>query len=200
MSKKNYEEWLRSFEDDKKYIQSLQLFPDSGCAWRIAIDNVKPNSDVLSAGCGAGREVSYLVNQLKCNVTAIDYSPKMIKLSHELEPDAEYILGDMVECNYKKKFDFIICLWNTVNFLPNLNARKKFIEKCYDDLKPNGMLILQTSPREGCWKTFIMSVLSDRWRAYYYPESQIDRWFENSGFEIRKQKIGSEIIILAVRK
>ena len=131
-----YDKWTQSWENDKNYIKTLQEYnSDPLSSSKIAIRIVKPNSKVLSAGCGAGREVKFLVRELNCKVTALDISKNMIEMSKKIEPKAKYIQGDMASFLSEEKFDHIVCLWNTINFIPNLTLRKKFIHTCYNNLR-----------------------------------------------------------------
>jgi len=74
------------------------------------VNSLGQNKTVLSLGCGEGREVKALV---KCShkVTAIDSSERMIESSKRLEPNAEYLVSDVVDFaaeNTNRKFDKII--------------------------------------------------------------------------------------------
>ena len=99
----DYNGWTKSWEKNPGYMEFMEkdysLFDPSGIALKFV-----EKGKVLSAGCGPGREVKYLVS-LGCKVTAIDHSENMIKASKKLEPKARYILGDIV--NYKNKSKFI---------------------------------------------------------------------------------------------
>ena len=103
-----YNDWTKSWENDQNYINVLRTIPSNPLStWRLAMSQIKPYSKVLSAGCGAGREVKYLVRELKCKVVAVDHSKRMIQLSREFEPNAKYILGDMAEFKSRNKFDSV---------------------------------------------------------------------------------------------
>ncbi len=123
---KSSEKYLDVLKDD--YTLSVML---------LALRMVKTNSKVLSIGCGAGREVKYLVNELNCNVTGVDYDEEMIGYSKKIEPKAEYICQDALKFIRKDNYDYVVCLWNTINFLKK-SERKKLIEVCYKNLKGGG--------------------------------------------------------------
>src|SRR3989338_4219045 len=103
---KSSEKYLNVLKDD--YMMSVML---------VALRMVKTNSKVLSVGCGAGREVKYLVRELNCDVTGVDYDPEMISSSKKIEPKAEYFCEDALKFVREGKYDYVVCLWNTVNFL-----------------------------------------------------------------------------------
>ena len=162
-----------------------------------ALNLVKPNSLVLSAGCGTGREVDYLVNVLKCRVVAVDIDEKAIELSKVQEIYAEYILGDMVSMKFENKFDYIVCLYNTINYLEK-DYRKVFIETCYSNLKENGELILTTAHVFNHWRFLLHNI---KYHTHYYPfPYEIDEWFEDTSFNrYIKKRIGRGILIRATK-
>ena len=158
------------------------------------LDLVKPGSYVLSAGCGAGREVAYLVRTLKCKVVAIDIDEEAVELSKDKTPDAEHIVGDMTNMKFKKKFDYIVCLWNTINYLKR-EDRKIFIETCYDNLKEGGELILTTTHIFTHWRLLLSNIKHGK-NFHPYPW-EIDQWFKDTKFRITKGKMNNDILIRA---
>ena len=193
----DYNRWTKSFESDKNYMDILQKIPESPVnTSSIALSLVKPKSAVLSAGCGAGREVKYLTEILNCKVTAIDCSQKMVSLSKINAPNAKYLLGDMVKFRSPEKFDYIVCIWNTINFIPTFAGRKQFIKNCYENLKEEGRLILTTSHRYSHWRSFLHFIIYAN-KNYYPSPKQIERWFEGTQFKIYKTRIDSNILIYA---
>ena len=191
--------WTRKLEDNKGFIEGMQKSPTEIPLIReIPLRLVKANSRVLSAGCGPGREVKFLVQELGCAVTAIDISENMINLSKKHEKNAEYILGDISKFKSKKKFDYIICLFNTINYLPGLEARKEFIENCDFNLKNTGKLIITTGHRFSSVRAFIFQLLHPT-KNYYYLPSQIDKWFENTSFKVERSKIDHDLLLVATK-
>ncbi len=163
---------------------------------KIALDFIKPSSYVLSAGCGAGREVDYLVNALKCKVVGVDIDNKALELSKRRTPNTRYILGDMVQMKFKDKFDYIVCLWNTINYL-NYNARKIFIETCFDNLKEGGELILNTTHIFTHWRHLPCNI---KYKKHYHPFPwEINWWFKDTKFKVSKLKLNHNILIRAKR-
>jgi cyclopropane fatty-acyl-phospholipid synthase-like methyltransferase len=161
---------------------------------KFAMNLLKPKSYVLSAGCGAGREVDYLVNTLKCKVVAIDIDENAVKLSKEKIPNAEYLVGDMVEKIFPKKFDYIVCLWSTINYL-NRESRKKFIETCYENLKEGGELILGTTHIFSHWRHLLSNI---KHKQHYHPFPwEINEWFKDTDFTISKKRIAGTILVFA---
>ncbi len=159
---------------------------------KLAINLVEPNSKVLS--CGNGREVSFLVKR-KCEVTSIDNDERMIKLSKEVEPNAEYIQTDMVNFKTKEKQDYILCIFNSINCIRTKEKRKHFIKTCEDNLKDNGQLILTTSDIFTNWR-FMFSAIKHPVNFHYFP-SEIKEWFKDTNFKYEKIRCGKFNIIVA---
>lgn len=190
---------------DRYYLEHQMPYSDADPA-RLALGLVKPNSAILSCGCGAGREVAYL-KSIGCKVTAIDYSRRMIRESKRLAPDADYFeteMSKLTDLNLPSgKFDCITCLYNTINNLANLNAKKDFIFKCYGLLKKEGRMIITTTHRFSSFLGFCRSlapfiaVQKHKQPCFYYHPSQISKWFSGSAFHIQKINIGRTILIVA---
>lgn len=161
----------------------------------IAINLVKPNSKVLSAGCGAGREVEFLVKERNCKVVAIDNQEEMIELSKKREPNAEYHVASITEYMDKpESYDYILCLWNTMNYL-TFQERLEFIDCCEHNLKIGGKLIIVSGDLSGSWRYFLHNI---KYRdSYYYPHSQINKWFESTKSKLFINKINNSNLIIA---
>lgn len=186
-------------ENDESYLNVLESDYKSDLApGKIALKMVKNGSSVLSAGCGRGREVRFLVRELGCKVTAIDISKDNIAKSKEHEPRAKYFLADMSSFRSNEKFDFIVCIWNTINFLPGKNARRNFIKNCHYNLKDGGKLILTTGHVFSHWRTLAKRILNPLNDYYYFP-LQIKYWFNGSKFKVERVKINETILILATK-
>lgn len=181
---KFFNEYCNKFKDFK------ELSAD-----KLAINLVKPYSNVLSCGCGHGREVKFLVQEKKCKVIAIDINEGMIKLSEKEEPNANYILSDIVNFKTKEKQDYIVCLWNTINYLLSNKKKVEFIKICQGNLKDGGKLIIVTSNIFSYWRHFFSNI-KHLTLFNYYP-SKIETWFVNTNFKYEKISCGIFNIIVA---
>lgn len=189
------DEWTKSWESDREYLGFMLRDYEDTDPDRLALGLIKPKTRVLSCGCGPGREVKFLVQKLKCKVTAIDHSEKMISESKKIEPKAQYIKGSIVNFLFKEKFDYILCLYNTINYLPNFLFRRKFIENSYKNLKKKGKLIIITKHKFSHPGAFLRSLLSNK--NFCYSPKQISKWFKALEFKVKKAKINEELLIVA---
>lgn len=176
---KNYMEVFK-----KDYILGPEL---------LAMGLIKEGSEVLSIGCGAGREVKYLVNK-GCIVTAIDNDKNMIELSKNQEPNVKYLNINALSYIEDNQYDYIICLWNTINYFPK-KWRKLFIKLSYWNLKKNGRLIITTSDIFRHWRCILHNI-KYRKRYYYFP-NEINYWFKDSGLTREQIKVNRSNLIVA---
>lgn len=113
---------------------------------------IKKKGTVLDLGCGTGEFVWRFLRD-GFSVIGVDLSPKMLQmcekklLKKNLANNYKLIKENII--NYKninenndiKQIDYIICNFDTVNYLKNEKEFLKFIKKCNQNLKKNGYLI-----------------------------------------------------------
>jgi len=161
---------------------------------KLALGLIKPNSMVLTIGCGDGREVEYLVKKLHCTVVALDIDKEMIEASRKKQPLVTYHCMNAKDYVREHSFDYIVCLWNTINYL-SPEERRKLIIKSYLNLKRGGALILTTSHIFQNWR-FIFHNLKSKTNYYYFP-GEIKKWFEGLDFKVDKIKVKHSGLIIA---
>ncbi|MEO6693620.1 MAG: class I SAM-dependent methyltransferase [Ignavibacteria bacterium] len=96
-------------------------------------------NSVLEIGCGTASNL--LVLSKKYDVTGIDISQEMLKLAKKKIPEGKFHLSDIKNFNLKKKFDVILCLYDTINHLTLLSDWKKVFKNAYQHLNTNGLFI-----------------------------------------------------------
>ena len=64
------------------------------------------NATLLDLGAGAGNNAYHLVDRFTC--TLVDLSPDMSRLSRELLPQCEHLLGDMRSVRLDRTFDAVL--------------------------------------------------------------------------------------------
>ena len=90
------------------------------------LDNIGPDDFVLDAGCGNGC-VSYDIAKKAKKVVGIDIDEVKIRdaIKNFLLDNIEYICGDIINWQFKQKFDVIILS----NVLEHLEDRVEFLKK-----------------------------------------------------------------------
>ena len=125
----NYDEWYKF----------LQMF-------------IKKKGTVLDLGCGTGE---FILRFLKdgFTVVGVDLSEKMLEMSEKKLLKNNFINNyklvkeniinyeNINENNEIQQVDYIICNFDTVNYLKNEKEFLKFIKKCNQNLKKDGYLI-----------------------------------------------------------
>ncbi len=105
---------------------------------------------ILDIGCGSGI-VNYFVpndNEL----IGIDTSNNDINIARQLNKSRTYIVRDVLEFSWDKKFTIVLAL-NIIEALPT-ERRGQFVEKLLSFLGTDGKIILTTPNREyGLYKT-----------------------------------------------
>lgn len=101
--------------------------------------NVK---DILVPGIGYGRNAKVFIDN-GMNVTGIEISKTAIDLARQSGLDIPIFHGSVTDMPFDDKlYDGIYC--HALIHLLNTREREKFINDCYNQLKPNGYMIITT--------------------------------------------------------
>ncbi len=117
----------RDLFKNKKYLEMLSEY-------------LKPNSEILDIGCGAGKPIDeYLVSK-EHKVTGIDISEKQIELAKINVPKVTYLVGDMSEMNFPNNSFNAVVSFYAIFHIPredHLDLFKKILKM----LKPGGLFL-----------------------------------------------------------
>ncbi len=115
--------------------------------YRFLREYVKKKGTVLDLGCGTGEFVYRLVKD-GYYVTGIDISEAMLRLAEKKVKDMgleescyKFKKENIINYVHPEKVDYIICNFDTVNYLKNEDEFIKFIKKSSENLKKGGFLI-----------------------------------------------------------
>lgn len=108
---------------------------------------IKKKGKVLDLGTGTGN-ISKRFSQDGFFVTGIDISLEMIEIARKKDDKTEYIQSDLLKFEAKEQFEYIVCNFDTVNYLKNKNDLKTFLKKSYSNLKKGGFLIFDAVSEE----------------------------------------------------
>ena len=117
----------------EEYEEETRFFSNT-----IVENALIPVKNVLHLGCGGGHNDCYFKEYFK--VTGVDINKEMLKLAGQLNPEAEYIHGDMRSIRLNSTFDSVIIL-DSVGYMLNENELKNAFETAYTHLKPGGILL-----------------------------------------------------------
>ncbi len=108
---------------------------------------MKKTGDVLDLGCGTGQFIYRLLKD-GYSVTGVDISETMLKVAEskikteKLKNNTyKLVKEDISKYIHSEKVDYIICNFDTVNYLKNEKEFVKFVEKSSKNLKKDGYLI-----------------------------------------------------------
>lgn len=99
----------------------------------------KNAESVLEIGCGTGNILHGLLKNY--NVTGVDISEEMLKIAKKKIPKGKFYLQDIRNFRIEKKFDVILCIYDTINHLTLFNDWKKTFANVYEHLNDNGIFI-----------------------------------------------------------
>ena len=105
--------------------------------WLKEIENEKFN-DVLELASGSG-VLANILKEKGYNIIASDISSSM-KDAAKRNYDGEYLILNMTNYSLNKKFDLILCVCDSINYLEE-DELNSFFKCAYDHLKENGRLI-----------------------------------------------------------
>lgn len=99
---------------------------------------------ILELACGTGSLASILTTR-GYHVTGIDLSEAMVTIACrkalQQEQSIVFMQGDMTLPPVAGPFDSVLCLYDSVNYLMDLEAMRRMMEKVQARLHPNGLFI-----------------------------------------------------------
>lgn len=154
---------------------------------------------VLEIACGTGTLIEGLSKRY--TVAGLDLSPEMITVAKEKLPESDIRVADMTDFDFSKKFDVVMCVFDSINHLPELPMWSATFEKAATHLNDKGLFIfdfntetiLKTKTGEPTWvKEFEGNLMLMK----VFEEGNMYRWnvriFENIGnqtYKLREDNI-----------
>ena len=182
----NYDEWVNFVLN--QYHKKFKKSPQS----------------ILELGCGTGNISTRLVKK-GLNVDAADVSPEMLKIASQKPFKPKLFRADVLS-PIKKKYDFILLLFDSMNYLLKDEEILQLFENVQQSLNDDGMFIFDISTKKNCEKNFDGFIdIKDSEDEYIVHQSDLDyssniqttklTFFLKKGYlftredEIHKQKI-----------
>ena len=98
----------------------------------------RPVESMLVISCGSGKNVFNLKRQFK--VVGLDLSPTMLALAAELNPDCEFVVGDMCSFDLGRRFDAIL-LDDGISHMTARTDLAAAFRTTFLHLEPGGVMI-----------------------------------------------------------
>jgi SAM-dependent methyltransferase len=115
------------------YVEEAEIIAD-----RIKNYSKIPVKTLLNLGCGGGHEDFTLKKYF--HITGVDLSENMLKLARELNPENNYLGGDLRSVRLKEKFDSVIA--TSLMYMKTQEELRSAFQTAYEHLNPGGVLVL----------------------------------------------------------
>lgn len=135
------------------------------------IKKFKPNAKtILDVACGTGEHDKYLKEHFI--VEGLDINPTLLKTAKKKNRECIYYEGNMINFDFKKKYDIIICLFSSIGYVLTVENLKKCIKCMANHLNKNGMIILEPWFTPTNWRPSI-KYKPAQFRGYEFSEISI---------------------------
>lgn len=137
----------------------------------VTLLNPSNEERILDLGCGSGQLTAAIAKQAK-EVVGIDNSPEMIADAQQKFPDIEFQVANAAAFSFNKPFDSIFSN-ATLHWVLEY---KKAIACMYNNLKPNGKLVLEFGGK-GNVQTIVKQLRISLAKRNYMEQSALKMWF-----------------------
>ena len=97
-----------------------------------------PVATVLELGCGGGNNASHLKKHFE--LTLVDKSPGMLKVSRRLNPECEHRLADMRTVRLGKQFDAVF-VHDAVSYVTTEDDLRATVRTAFEHCRPGGVAL-----------------------------------------------------------
>ena len=170
----------------------------------IVFPIIKEAQHIIELGSGYGRVIEHLLKKgFQGKITAVERSNAYCKLLSDTFRDTISISQqDIKHLQFDFKVDAILWMWSGITEL-NPTEAQKAVKKCYDTLKPNGILFVEAPYHTlhyvgqlGEQKIVKVETEFGTLKAYMTDENEVQEFAEKSGFskfELRTYKTGKDV-------
>ncbi len=114
--------------------------------YRLIRDNSRfAPGTLLHLGSGAGLNDYTFKKYLQ--VTGVDISDGMLEVAGRINPEAEYLKGDMRTVNLNKQFDAVACT-EAIGYMLTLEDTRQAVSTAYNHLKQGGVFLFTALLKE----------------------------------------------------
>lgn len=136
--------------------QNISTYYDSIVGKRFEVDFLQSKIDklcpyaksILEIACGTGEILKNFEKEYE--VVGVDLSPGMLKVAKKKLKSGTLLLNkNMLDLDINKKFDVVLCVFNSINHLHKFSDWKKLFLKVNNHLKPGGVFIFDIVTKYG---------------------------------------------------
>ncbi len=107
--------------------------------------NDKRGGRLLELGCGTGNILSEFKNDF--SIVGVDISPYMLEKARAKLPDAELHLSDMTCYKSDEKFDVILCIFDSMNHVLDMEKWDDVLKNSRDNMNKSGIFIFDINTK-----------------------------------------------------
>lgn len=137
-------------------------------------------NNLLEIGSGTG-EISNRLHNLGYAIKGIDISLEMIKISNTKYENIEFLNESMLNLKDKSKYDAVISVFDTINYLQSLDELNIAFTNIYNSIKNNGVFIFDVLNRKMIDSMFSEGIFADErenmsiiWKHSYNEDLKLD--------------------------
>ena len=108
-----------------------------------------PPQTMLHLGCGGGHIDMTFKKYFQ--VTGVDISENMLDLARKLNPENEYVPGDMRKVRLKNKFD-VVLLYDGIDYMTSEGDLRAAFETAYEHLNDDGIMLTVVEKTPGSFR------------------------------------------------
>ncbi len=100
-----------------------------------------PNAkSILDVACGTGNHVKFLMKK-GYSVVGLDKNPAVLAIARKKMPNVPFKLADMRRFGMKKRFDAVICMFTSINYVTDSRGLTRTLENFKKHLKQKGVVV-----------------------------------------------------------
>lgn len=108
------------------------------------IERYRPDARaVLEVGCGTGSILVRLTTT--ATLTGLDRSPEMLAIAARKVPTASFIEADMASFSAGRRFDVVLCIFDSINHLLTIDEWRSFLGCVHDHLADDGLFVFDVN-------------------------------------------------------
>ncbi len=96
---------------------------------------------LLDVACGTGRHLEYLSTRYRAE--GLDLNRDLLEVASRRCPGAVFHQADMVDFEFEKKFDVVVCLFSAIAYVVTPERLKAAVRSMSNHLAPGGLILLE---------------------------------------------------------